>query len=503
MKTHLSLRSIIIILVIAGSILQFMPASTAPSDPEVQAAIIYLRNNQNADGSIKDFGTTCWAAMAIKAANLDPNTFDSGGDSVTEYLVNNADSIDKNDVSELSRFILAMSASGLDPSDIDAYDYVAKLQSLVNSGQFGDPSWLFDDFWPVIALHSVKVPATDPSIADPVNFIITNQNPDGGWGWEVGVASDIDDTSAAIMALRASGISHSSTVIQDALNYIQSQQMADGGFPSWGASNSDSDSWGISALYSSGEDPATWLSGGNSPIDHLKSLQNIDGSFNWQPDNPGFNKYLSTSYATIALSGKHYPTGYYSRERARTYVKDPTNRKPKVSCTVKVVGESKASSKLEFTNFDVIAFNDTSKDPDGRVKNYEWIFFVRARTVVKYYTKSCTHRFTEPGQYIVRQRVWDNKGKRAQKDYFVKIDYGEPPNITAEVYYFDGGAVIALKAPEESYVADIWYTLDDGPPVNLLQGPPIVEGSGEHTLIFWCIDENGNKGEPEEIKITI
>ena len=327
-KTHPSARSLLIILVLAGFIFRVLPASTAPGDLEVQAAMTYLRNNQDADGSINDFGTTCWAAMAIKAAKLDPNTFDSGGDSVTEYLVNNAGSIDRSDTSELSRFILAMSASGLDSSDIDGYDYVAKLQSLVDSGQYGDPSWLFDDFWPVIALRSVSTQATDPSIADPVNFIMTNQNPDGGWGWAVGAASDVDDTAAAIMALRASGTSHISTVIQDALNYIRSQQMPDGGFPSWGASNSDSDSWGISALYSSGEDPATWLSGGNSAIDHLKSLQNLDGSFNWQPGAPGFNKYLSTSYAIVALSGKHYPTGYYS---GVTYIRDPNNSKPEVS----------------------------------------------------------------------------------------------------------------------------------------------------------------------------
>ena len=179
-KTRSSLISLLIILVAASLILQVTPASTAPSDPEVQSAITYLRNNQNHDGSINDYGTTCWAAMAIKAANLDPKAFDIDGDSVTEYLVNNADSTDKNSVSELSRFILAMSASGLDSSDIYGYDYIDKLQSLVNSGQFGDPSWLFDDFWPVMALCSVRTPATDPSIADPVSFIVSNQNPDGG-----------------------------------------------------------------------------------------------------------------------------------------------------------------------------------------------------------------------------------------------------------------------------------------------------------------------------------
>jgi hypothetical protein len=496
-KTHPS-PSLLIILVIACSILQVTPVSTAPSDPEVQAAITYLRNNQNPDGSINDYGTTCWAAMAIKAANLDPKTFDHGGDSVTEYLVNNAGSIDKNSVSELSRFILAMSASGLDSSDIDGYDYVSKLQSRLNSGQYGAPSWLFDDFWPVIALCSVRTPATDPSIADPVNFIVANQNLDGGWGWAVGAASDVDDTAAAIIALRASGMSHTGTVIQSALNYFRGQQMPDGGFPSWGASNSDSDSWGISALISSGEDPATWLSGGNSLIDHLKSLQNPDGSFNWQPGNPGFSPYLSTSYAVVALSGRSYPTGYYSDV---TYVNDPDNSRPEVSCTVRVVGESKVSSKLEFTNFDVIEFNGTSIDPDGRIKNYEWVFF--GDHTVKYYTKSCTHQFTEPGRYLVRQRVWDNKGKRGQKDHFVTIDYGEPPSVIAEVYYFEGGALIALQSPEVANVAEIWYTLDGGNPVNLLHGPPIVEGSGEHALVFWCIDENGNKGEPEEIKFTI
>jgi len=497
-ETRLSIKRIFIILVITCSILQVLPASTVPSDPEVQAALTYLENSQSPDGSINDYGTTCWATMAIKAANIDPKSFKSGGNSVTNYLVNNADSIDKNSVSELSRFILAMSASSLDPSNIDGYNYVAKLKSLLNSGQYGDPAWLFDDFWPLIALRSATTPVDDPCVADPVSFIVTNQNTDGGWGWAVGAASDVDDTSAAIMALRASGMSYTSLVIQDGLNYIRSQQMPDGGFPSWGASNSDSDSWGISALISSGEDPASWLSGGNSPVDHLKSLQNPDGSFNWQPGNPGFNKYMSTSYAIVALSERSYPTGYYS---GIISVRDPENQKPEVSCTITVVGESWASSKLEFTNFDVIEFNDTSEDPDGCVKNNEWIFF--GDPTVKYYSKSCIHQFTEPGRYLVRQRVWDNKGKRAQTDYWITVDYGKPPDVTAEVYYLEGSAFVALRSLDAANVAEIWYSLDGGTPVNLLRGPPIVEQSGDHTLVYWCIDENGNRGESEEITFNI
>jgi len=502
--TRVSTKNILLILIIICTILQVVPAATTPSNPEVQAAINYLKNNQNTDGSINDYGTTCWAAIAIKAANLDPNTFNSGGNNIAEYLVNNANSIDKNDVSQLSRFILAMSASNLDASKINGYNYVAKLQSLLNSGQYGDPTWLFDDYWPVIALCSARVPSTDPSIAEPINFIVTNQNLDGGWGWIVGGVSDVDDTAGAVMALRASGMSYSDTVIQDALNYLRSQQIPDGGFPSWGASNSDSDSWGISALYSADEDPITWLSGGNSPIDHLQSLQNPDGSFSWQSAIPGFNQYLSTSYSIVALSGKHYPTGFYTP----TQVKDPDNSKPSVSFSIRVNQQNTTTSiqpeaELEFTNFDIIEFADTSSDPDGNIKRYEWIFFGRDADPLILYSPSFTHRFEDPGYYRLRHRIWDNKGKRAQKDYLISVEEGTPPAVFSEVYHIDEKAIVSLRASQGSSVAEIWYIMDGGKPVNLLFGPPIIQGSGEHTLFYWCIDENGNKGTPEEIKINI
>ena len=108
-RMRASTKNILLISIIICTIFQVVPASTTPSDPEVQSAVTYLRNNQNTDGSINDYGTTCWAAMAIKAANFDPYTFSSGGNSIAEYLVYNANSINKNDVSQLSRFIYYMS----------------------------------------------------------------------------------------------------------------------------------------------------------------------------------------------------------------------------------------------------------------------------------------------------------------------------------------------------------------------------------------------------------
>ncbi|MEM2202466.1 MAG: prenyltransferase/squalene oxidase repeat-containing protein [Candidatus Bathyarchaeia archaeon] len=283
-------------------------ATPLNSETPLSKALNYLKSIQQSDGKISDFATSCWAVMAIAAAGENPNNWKgSNGKSIVDYLIENKGQVNLNIPTDVARFILAMTAAGENPRDIGGTNYVEILKGFFNNSQIGSPSQLNDDFWGVMALVSAGEDANSTIIRESVNFIKTHQNADGGWSWAVGVASDVDDTAAAVMALISAGEDCLTSTIVNALQYLKSQQQSNGGFPSWGVVNSASDSWAIDAICSVGQNPADWKVNNISVVDHLLSLQNADGSFNWTPSTPA-NKALMTSYAIVALCLRHYPT---------------------------------------------------------------------------------------------------------------------------------------------------------------------------------------------------
>lgn len=274
----------------------------------VSKALDYLRSIQQPDGCISNFATSSWATMAIAAAGEDPHAWAPNGTSIVDYIKANINLLDLDSASDIARFILSMTAAGEDPRNINGTDYIALLEAHFNNGQIGSRQWLFDDFWGIIALVSAGKDISSQIVQDTIRFIKWKQNWDGGWGWCEGASSDVDDTAAAIMALIATGEKADSKRIVMAKWYLQSEQQPDGGFPSWGVTNSASDSWAISAIVAMGEDPKNWKKNGISVVEHLLSLQNDDGSFNWTRSDPTWvDKALMTSYAIIALCHKQYP----------------------------------------------------------------------------------------------------------------------------------------------------------------------------------------------------
>lgn len=286
-------------------------ASTYPlsaSDTEIASALDFLSAEQGTDGAIGAFGTSAWVVMAIAAAGEDPNTWKvDTNPSIVDYLETNA--ADADEAMDYARMIMAIVAAGDDPTSFGSMDFVSLLKGTYDGTQIGDNTLLNDDLWGVMALVSAgENPASD-EISDSVAFILTNQNADGGWSWGVGSDSDVDDTAAAIMALIAAGESSSSTAITDALAYIKTTQMANGGFDSWGSTNADTDSWGVSGITAAGDDPSgvAWTSGENTPIDDLLSFQQGDGSFYWQAGTAGMSIHKTTACAIIALMGESFP----------------------------------------------------------------------------------------------------------------------------------------------------------------------------------------------------
>lgn len=224
---------------------------------------------------------------------------------------------------DYAKTILALASAGKNPKTFGNIDYVQKLKTYFSNNQMGDAGLINDDMWSVLALASVKENNSAEVVASK-NFILSNQNADGGWGYAVGGDSDTNDTATAIMALVEAGVSASNSVIANAVLYLHSAQNTDGGF-SWsigGDSDSGSDAWVLSALYKIGQNPVLWDKNGNNPITHLESLEDTDGGFWWvKPGTSDFNNKAMTAYAVIALSGKSFPVGYYNNQSGNFHLR--------------------------------------------------------------------------------------------------------------------------------------------------------------------------------------
>jgi len=201
----------------------------------------------------------------------------------------------------------------------------------------------------LLALLSAVEPISDEVLSGARDFIVKNQNVDGGWAFALSSGSDTNMTAMAIMALLEAGASKTDANISKALIYLKSAQNSDGGFPydpksPFGTdSDASSDAWVLSALNKLGENLNDWKKDGQGLSEHLLSLQTPAGYFEYQKGS-GEDAFspITTSYAVIALSRKYYPVSK-SAPAADPAIGFKIEGKTKVYCE----GEAQASDALE------------------------------------------------------------------------------------------------------------------------------------------------------------
>ncbi|MBI3626907.1 hypothetical protein HY224_02590 [Candidatus Uhrbacteria bacterium] len=239
-----------------------------------------------------------WSVMALASAGQSvSNPTGFSGTSATDY----------------EKEIMALVAAGQNPQNWSGRDLVKEfLDKHYHDAQLGETLQFNDDFWGVLALSAAKrIGASDSrinsSISDAKNHILSAQQLSGGWGFAISGQPDSNDTAAAMMALAETGMGASDAVMARAVNYLKTMEKSNGGIALSASFEADgsSDAWSIIALNKLGIDAKTWLVNAQSPVDHLISLRNSDGSFSWQLSQPG--NVGVTAYAVVALSGKSYP----------------------------------------------------------------------------------------------------------------------------------------------------------------------------------------------------
>lgn len=241
-----------------------------------------------------------WITMALVAAGVENPPLD------------HLKSVSGAAANDYAKTILAVAAAGQNPATFGNIDYVAKLRSFATAWQMGDPNFLNDDAWGILALAASGEPPSSAEITAAAEFLRTHQNPDGGFPFAVGGSSDTNSTAVAVMALRESGIAVGDTTLSSAVAYLHDTQNPDGGFPydAGGESDTDSTSWVVWAIRKVGQDPASWKPVGASPLEFLATLANADGSYSWMASAPGPNPF-ATQDAVLALSGATMPVGYF------------------------------------------------------------------------------------------------------------------------------------------------------------------------------------------------
>ncbi len=93
-------------------------------------------------------------------------------------------------------------------------------------------------------------------------------------------------TGGAVLAAGTYPLASSSSVIQDALDYLESEQAADGSIGSYTDSG-----WACIAIAAAGEDPNSWDQGGDSLVEYLRDNPDYASAFN-----------LATAYARTILA---------------------------------------------------------------------------------------------------------------------------------------------------------------------------------------------------------
>ncbi len=259
-------------------------------------------NNTTAKTYLEAHANNPWSTMALSVL---------GSSSIpTDYLK----TVSNDTAIGYTAPILALTSLDKDPRTFGNTDYVAALKGFYSGGQIGDASTINDDIFGLLALIASGEDNSDSVVTGTKNFILAHQQPNGGWGFASSGGSDSNMTSTAIAALIASGVAASDTHIQDGLDYLKTAQNDDGGFTydpqsQYGtASDSSSTAWVLWALKAAGISPSAWTKSNHTPTEYLESMQTQAGYFTYQQGSPedAFSA-TTTAYAVIGLSGKTIP----------------------------------------------------------------------------------------------------------------------------------------------------------------------------------------------------
>ncbi len=235
-----------------------------------------------------------------------------------------------NKYTEYSKTILALTALGIDPEDIEGYNLIEKLSDLdklVIQGINGP-------IWALIALDSNNYSGllTRETIID---YMLENEILGGGWSLRSETA-DVDITAMVLTSLsRYKDRAEVNPYIERGLEFISNVQNSDGGFETMSVENAESNAQVIVALTSLGIDPSSdsrFIKNGNNVIDN-----SIDNFYN---SSGGFSHIKGGSENKIATQQSFYALVSYQR-----FKEDKTPLFDMIGSNIRIDNNDQASSE--------------------------------------------------------------------------------------------------------------------------------------------------------------
>lgn len=299
-----------------------------------------------------------WLAIGLARAESDTSDWAEAyyAEVGTQNITNNQLHSVKS--TENARVILALTALGYDPADVNGSNLLAGFTDMTYVSKQG----VNGPIWALIALDSKDYdePNTNVTRDALIDAILAAQLNDGGWALnsQGDDPADPDMTGMALTALAPYYSTHNSVkaAVDKALDCLSNKQNADGGFTSSGDATAESCAQVIVALSALGIDADNderFIKNGKSVLDALLAYH-VDGGFE-HVANGGKNTMTTEQgfYALVAynrfVNGK--PALYDMSDVA---AREETEQQPATAEAVKTAMEALEVKKADKKTYDAI-----------------------------------------------------------------------------------------------------------------------------------------------------
>ena len=211
---------------------------------------------------------------------------------------------------EYSRTVLALTAIGKNPADVAGFDLLKPLADFEQVTRQGSNGTIFA----LLALDSgnYEMPENPDAAVQAtrqmyVDELLARALPDGGWTL-TGGEPDVDITAMTLQALaKYRDQADVTAAVERGLAVLSSLQEPDGGYVSWGSSNSESVAQVIVALTELGVplDDERFTKNGITVEDALLRFAQENGAFVHVRDGSGGDDGMATEQAFYALAAIH------------------------------------------------------------------------------------------------------------------------------------------------------------------------------------------------------
>lgn len=313
------------------------PGNPAPGEgPDLKKGVAYLTGaSQLKQGQFyrtgtgsgrADFGLTIDGAYALAATGLNNaklrgvvDFLDKAGKDGEKRTVNDWTGIGTQYAAggSLGKTALLAEAVDRDPRDFAGHDLIAALDKSVCAAPSKAPDRSCAakgayTYAPSVFSQSLAVMAQlragdKENAQDPIAYLESLQNDNGAWPSLIPATgdSDVDSTAIAAMALDLAGGDKADQAVDEALKWIASKQLDDGGFPGAAGNSVNSASLAVQGL---SLDEATYKEEISSARKFLAGQQNSDGGFNVAKEGQRGSDLRASTQAVSGATGISFGT---------------------------------------------------------------------------------------------------------------------------------------------------------------------------------------------------